>query len=217
MMQEVVKKAAQRFAFLPRHFGPWTLGQVKVTIAIQSWGSPDTFEVDANYLEELIRVTETLGAKFTITEVEDFKDVFLNIPIFRLIVARVAQQGEGLSKLRLKQFSFSQIPDVTELFFSLQRAAKEWSVSRWVLFDGKDWETLAWVSTNGSINKICFHTLKRGNPQGAKQDDVKKVWKITDKVFFRHLNGASDITIGGGKEEGMDAEWQRMLEVVFGV
>ena len=55
MMAEVVKEAAQRF--------PVDLPFIKLTIAIQSWGAPDTFEVDGNYLEELNKVAEAIGAK----------------------------------------------------------------------------------------------------------------------------------------------------------
>ena len=80
MMAEVVKEAARRFSLLRsseifhlplaivarrRHT------EVKMTIAIQSWGTPDTFQVDSIYLEELTKVAKAVGAKFTIWEIED--------------------------------------------------------------------------------------------------------------------------------------------------
>ena len=55
MMAEVVKEAAQRSLV--------DLPSIKLTIAIQNWGAPDTFEVDGNYLEELNKVAEAIGAK----------------------------------------------------------------------------------------------------------------------------------------------------------
>ena len=80
MMAEVVKEAARRFSLLRSSeifhlplaiVAPRRHTEVKMTIAIQSWGTPDTFQVDSIYLEELTKVAKAVGAKFTIWEIED--------------------------------------------------------------------------------------------------------------------------------------------------
>ena len=45
---------------------------------------------------------------------------------------------------------------------------------------------------------------------------MKRVWRITDKFVFRLINGGTpDVEFGGGKGEGGEAEWQRILQLVF--
>ena len=51
------------------------------------------------------------------------------------------------------------------------------------------------------------------------QDDVKRVWRKSNKFVFRIISGpisdTPDVEFLGGKEEGGDAEWQRILQLVF--
>ena len=61
MLSEVLKEVATQSIYLT--------GAVKLTIKIQSWGAPDTFEVEASYLGKLIYVALVLGVKFNILEV----------------------------------------------------------------------------------------------------------------------------------------------------
>ena len=217
MMPEVLKGAVKRFPVFEGVFKQ-LLVNVTVTIAIQSWGAPDTFDLDGDNLEKLIRVSETLGAEFTITEVHDSEThvaggLLANQSTFRLIAAHIAQQKERLSKLELTKVNLS-LPPMHKLFFDLLGASNEWSVQNLILYKRKDFETLARNSANGSISTLHLRVHFRLPPQARLQDDVKRVWRITDKVLFRLLY-APDIEIGGGKGEDTEAEWQRMLEVVF--
>ena len=211
MMSEVVKEAARRFPVSEN---------VKLTIAIQSWGNPETFEVDGNFLKELTRVAEAVEAKFAITEVQDSaakKQRFIK-PIFELIDAHIAQQGEMLSRLELKEVSLCGgfIKD-RNFFFNLQRASQEWRVLDLIVYKRKDFETLARYSANGRIDTFHFRAHYR-LPRARLHlvEDVKRVWRITNKFVFRLFDGSPDIEIGGGRGEGSrEAEWQRILQVVF--
>ena len=200
MMPEIVKEKAQRL-----DQGP---GQVKVMIAIQkTWGTPQTFEVDGNYLEELTKVATAVGASFTITEVQVFCGmVSCPLPIFRLIEAHIAQQGESLSKLQMAHFPFAD----KELSLSFLQLTKEWSLQLQFVWRNELWEALGKRTENGSIGTV--HLLSRRDLEGAKKDVLKKVWKISEKfvVHFRHPREAPEF--GGGKGAETEAEWHRLLE-----
>ena len=216
MMPEVVKEAARRFPVSEN---------VKLTIAIQSWGNPESFEVGGIFLETLTRVAEDVGAKFAITEVQDSATGFrfpgfmrLIEPIFKLIDGHVAQQEQMLTRLELKEVSLCDgFIKQRNFFFNLQRASQEWRVLDLIVYKRKDFETLARCSANGRIDTIHFrahHRLPRARLQLV--DDVKSVWRITNKFVFRLFDGSPDIEIGGGKGEGSrETEWQRILQVVF--
>ena len=105
MMSEIVKEAARRSqpdSLVSKHI-------IKLTIAIQSWGAPDTFEVDGSYLKELTRVAKAVGAKFTIVEVDNSETGFRRFPkpIFDLIDAHVARQDARLDNVSLNNASLS--------------------------------------------------------------------------------------------------------------
>ena len=217
MMLEVVKEAAQRSP---------ALENVKVTVVIQSWGASDAFEVDGNYLKELTRVAEAVGAEFKISEVKDSGTGLerFNTAIFKLIDAHIAQQEDRLTKFEVRELN---IPggwvDIRTFFFNLQRASNQWSVQNLVIYKRRDFETLARFSPTGSINTLHFRAHLR--LPARLQDDVKRVWRITDKFVFRlfdgypdPFNGSPDIEIGGGKgDEGGEDNWQQMLQIVFDI
>ena len=65
MRSDILKEAAERSILLT--------GEVKVIIEIQSLvnaGDFEVFEVDIRYLEELVSIAESVGARFTIKDVE---------------------------------------------------------------------------------------------------------------------------------------------------
>ena len=212
MMAEVVKEAAQRLG---------KLGNFKMTIAIQSWGNPDTCEVDGKYLEELTRVAEAVGATFSIKEFEESEtemseNLCFHKPVFTLIEAHIAQQEGGLSKLELNKVSLpGGCVEFRKFFFNLQRASQEWSVLNLIIYKRMDFGTLARYSPTGSINTLHFRAHNKLD-RARWEEDVKRVWGITNKLVFRLINGDTpDVEFGGGKEGGREAEWQRILQVVF--
>ena len=217
MMAEVVREAAQRFP---------VLGNIKITIAIQSWGEPETFEVDGNKLKELTRVADAVGAKFVIkrlkeSESGDLKtDQLIFQPFSTLIDAHIAQQEEGLlDKLELNKVS---LPggwlDCRKFFFDLQKASREWSVQELIVYKRMDFATLARYS--GSLHTVnTLHFRAHYKLEARWQDDVKRVWRKSNKFVFRIISGpisdTADVEFLGGKSEGGDAEWQRILQLVF--
>ena len=217
MMAEVVREAAQRFP---------VLGNIKITIAIQSWGEPETFEVDGNKLKELTRVADAVGAKFVIkrlkeSESGDLKtDQLIFQPFSTLIDAHIAQQEEGLlDKLELDKVSLpGGWMDFRKFFFNLQRASREWSVQELIVYKRMDFATLARYS--GSLHTVnTLHFRAHYKLEARWQDDVKRVWRKSNKFVFRIITGpisdTPDVEFLGGKEEGGEAEWQRILQLVF--
>ena len=84
-----------------------------------------------------------------------------------------------------------------------------------IIYKRMDFGTLARYSPSGSINTLHFRAHNKLD-RARWQDDVKTVWRITDKFVFRVINGGTpDVEFGGGKEEGREAEWQRILQAVF--
>ena len=131
MRQQVVKEVATRSPFIEGQ------GQVKTTVSIKGWGIlADTFVVAGGSLEELNRVAAAVGAQFKIKEVQDSgRRLRRSLNIFRLIAAKVDEQGEGLDKLELGIVTLShehawfcqpscnlQHWEIGQLFFSLVQA-----------------------------------------------------------------------------------------------
>ena len=88
-----------------------------------------------------------------------------------------------------------------------------------IVYKRKDFETLARYSANGTIDTFHFRAHYR-LPRARLHlvEDVKRVWRITSKFVFRLFDGSPDIEIKGGKGEGSrEAEWQRILQVVFDI
>ena len=242
IMPEVVKEAARRFASVSRD--EYTKHQPMVSIAIQGcWGTPVTFDMLGNHLEELTRVAEAVGAKFNITACDGdltgvmdalwcmkysgglnwiggFNNVEFQRSTFQKISAHIAEQEENEFSLKLNRLNLVW---GWGIFSSLQRASKEWSILHldfrlpWPCPNdlGRRWDALARVSENGSIGTLSFFPYPNASFRGVLQDDVKRVWRITEK-FVWHKNGSPPIEIGGGKGADTEAELQRLLELAFG-
>ena len=85
MMPEVVKEAARRFALVNKF-----QNRPRMSVAIQGWGIPDTFEMEGDYLTDLAEISEAVGAKFTITACSGDMDTYINIFTFKMIAAYIA-------------------------------------------------------------------------------------------------------------------------------
>jgi len=238
MMPEVVKEAARRFALVSRD--DYTKDQPMVSIAIQGcWGTPVTFDMLGNHLEELTRVAEAVGAKFNITACDGdltgvsdalwcmkysggldwiggFNNVEFQRSTFQKISAHIAEQEENVFSLKLNRLFLPSAGWGIVPF--LQRASKEWSILHldfrlpWPLV----WDDLARASVNGSIGTLSFSGHTKASFKRVVQDDVKRVWRITEKIVW-HEYGSPQIEIGGGKGADTEVEWQRLLELAFEV
>ena len=193
MMSEILKEMATRSIYLT--------GTVKLKIEIQSWGAPETFEVDASYLGELRKVAFLVKAKFNITEV--------HIPLWNLdtldsiarayssILVQIEGQEGALLELKLGSVSDCANRDISIIKYIqiLQKACRTWSIQYFKAGGVVPWRTLARFSANGRIGLII--AFKAQMREIADQDDVKSVWKITRR--FRVLN-LDDFGGGLGEE-----------------
>ena len=211
MMPEVVKEAAQRFAPLDPAF------ESEVTISVQ--GSPETFEVDAmKHFEDLTRVAKAVGVEFAITKAHL---ALTNLAIFlihRLVAGHIAQQEETMSKLEVDRFYLYDLEEgkgqVKELLFALQQKSDEWSILNLTVCGAEVHidlvlRTLARISANGSIGTFSLLLHNRLHHSESRMEDLKLVWEMSEK-FVIH-----GIEIEGGRGADDEAEWQRVVEVVF--
>ena len=103
------------------------------------------------------------------------------------------------------------------------RASKEWSILNlnFAKVFGRldELELFVQASVNGSIGTLFFSSGSDPEltPEGVKQDDIKRIWKITEKFVWYNWSNDSIIEFGGGKGADTEAEWQRLLGVMFGV
>ena len=104
--------------------------------------------------------------------------------------------------------------DFGGLLFSLMRASKEWSILNLNFGHLDELELFVQASVNGSIGTLSFSSDPDLTPEGVTLDDIKRIWRITEKfVWFKEFK----IEFGGGKGADTEAEWQRLLGVMFGV
>ena len=107
------------------------------------------------------------------------------------------------------------LPGAHDLFFDLQRASNKWSVQNLILYKRQDCESLARKAATGRISTLHLR-VKHRLPRAMWHNDFKRVWRISDRVVFRlMMSDSPDIELGGGKGEDPEAEWQRILQVVF--
>ena len=235
MWQEILKEVAARSPFIEGQ------AQVKITLSIQGWGIADTVEVDGGCLEEINRVAEAVGAKFKIKEVIDLGKMKRSLNIFKLIAAKVDQQGEGLVKLEFGTVTLShghtqfcrpnncniQHWEIGELFFSLLKESKMWIAQMVAIYpcdrDACPWqEHNTWWPTQYSWDAlakfsanghICtlFFPTLKRMGPVAKMD-VKVVWEIVEKLTIKEFPGKAWKNIGGGRKEDPKTTWQEAYQ-----
>ena len=137
---------------------------------------------------------------------------------FKMISSHIAQQEEKVLSLKLNQVDAV----FGGLLFPLMRASKEWSILNlnFAKVFGRldELELFVQASVNGSIGTLSFGSDPDLTPEGVTLDDIKRVWRIAEKFVWYNWSNGSTIEFGGGKEGAdTEAEWQRFLEVMFGV
>ena len=212
----------------------------KVSVSIQGWGAPVTFEMGGEYhLEELKQVARTIGAKFAIKEVKAFlipSQRQLANDGFKLIAMLVDEQQwrgeEGLRKLEISDVKLcpmmKHLPKQDPLL-SLLKASQEWKIETLAIgvahgpmlkggfsYLGVEmWRALARAAATGHIGTIKYRVYK-GSKQGHKED-VKAVWEITKKmeVTVDEDNPGTLIQIGGGWGEEPKMTWEEAYQTVL--
>ena len=242
MTAEVVKEVASRFKIslgsngqgnsvlfcfkkgMKLHF----TNSFKVAVSIQGWGAPVTFEMGGeHHLKELNQVAQTVGAKFTIKEVEAFAD-FRGYPYrswhgksFELMAGLVAQQGEGLHKLELAFVSLCSYSQVWDTCLSLLKASEEWKIqtlsATWQGFSnsgGDIWTELARNAASGHIGTMKF-LIYKGMTARTSKEDMKAVWEIAETLEVEVIDRGTLIRIGGGRGEDPKTTWEEAYDTVL--
>ena len=250
MRTEVVKEVASRFKL---HLGIDATGKkgearissCTVAVSIQGWGSPDTFEMGGDSdLEELNRVAQTVGSKFTIKEVKTFGPLLMgcrlpcqmvNLKTIRLISDWVDQQGEeGMDNLDFHSVWDCRVMGILnqdlESLFSLLETSKDWKIqtlriSQWPEY----WTALARSTVcapAGHIGTLEL-TIYKGDAEKVCKEDVQKVWEMVKvmKVKVLEVVGGDprdpnwgitdDVLIGGGGGEEPKTSWEEAYDTVL--
>ena len=189
-------------------------GDCKVTVSLQGWGDPCTFEMAGeSYMQQFNRVAQVVEARFTIKKLH-FGGVgggWNVIRCLRMIAGQVEEQGEeGLSELEIDN-AYTGGEVRTGIFLSLVEASQEWRIQ--TLSDlcqdgysGKRPE-LTKCAAKGHIGRVKFyipvlHALARPNMKF-----VKAVWEISEEVLVEDRP-----PIGGGRGRDPKITWEEAYE-----
>ena len=181
-----------------------------------------------HHLKELNKVAQTVGAKFTIKDVEAFD--FRAYPYrcsfdgmsFKLMAGLVAQQGEGLHKLDLPFVPLCSHSLHQDTSLSLLKASEEWKiqtvlVSPLSFSHGDIWTVLARSAATGHIGNMKFG-FNKGKTGRSSKEDVRAVWEIAETFEVEVIDGdypGTLIRIGGGRGEDPKTTWEVAYETVL--
>ena len=151
-------------------------------------------------------------ATFTILEVDHCGIVHNRIDIYKLVVAHMEQQGQGLDWLNIALASMGDSDgkggETREVLVPLVQASKRWWVGHLALLNRDDWTSLARHSELGHIVDMVIHTNRELRYAG--QEDVKKLWDISES--FVDIDRAPPFLVGGGQGKDPEADWKRLVE-----
>ena len=174
----------------------------------------------ADNLEELTRVAKTVRATFIILEVDHRGIVHNRIDIYKLVLAHVEEQGEGLDRLNIAAASMGDADreggETREVLFPLVQASKWWRVGHLSMFNNRadpivyrdNWTALARHSEMGNIGVVFINTNRE--LRDARPEDVKKLWDISEN--FVDIDRAPLFLVGGGQGKDPEADWKRLVE-----
>ena len=197
-------------------------GDCKVTVSLQGWGDPCTFEMAGkSYMQQFNRVAQVVEARFTIKKLH-FGGVgggWNVIRCLRMIAGQVEEQGEeGLSELEIDNvFPLLFSGEVRTIFLSLVEASQVWRIQTLVMAfyqDGyirKMWTELTNSLAKGHIGRAKFviaedhYDLVRPNLKF-----VKAVWEISEEVQVEDRP-----PIGGGRGRDPKITWEEAYETLL--
>ena len=165
--------------------------------------------------EDLTVVARGVGAKLTVEEVilkcSWPSGVLTRDKIVQGIVSHLENQKEQLVYTEFIQV-YLGTPAAYDLFFPLLKVSKKWKVGMLVAVFAP---SLARFPTDvvaaGQIGKmhIMGQKLEMDN-----LDALRRFWEVTAKLIIHH-GGVLTTTVGGGKGENPDADWQRVLDFLL--
>ena len=206
MMSEVLKAAANKMQLTGK-----TSARVKVSV--QGWGDSVSIDVAGKNLQELTGVAQTVGARFLVQEVEFFRPpagIFSYVQLERhvkIIQMNVSHQKEMLDYTGLHWCATVHLMDIS---LPLLKVSKRWKVGLLTdYFFDKLTSFPTEVVAAGHIDQMNIQQHKMYN-----LDTLKRIWEITVKMTI--FGGADHpmTTVGGGRGENPDEDWQRVLNIL---
>ena len=230
---EVVKLAAQGIA-------DGSDMDLKITLAIQSWGDPELFVVNGFRFEEVANVEERVGVRATILAVEQADREWWcgGVPvvetvyqqIVEMILARNDRCLGGLDRLELVGVNLCLSENPHNLFFlSLLKASKRWKVGVLFMDSFKDiWMMLAHISKVGRIDCLVIRPTEPVSLDAVDRENLRKVWEISKQVGFPRPCATCNVGTGYVLFEGglstqplehggggtLEEDWQSVLQFV---
>ena len=231
MRSEVLKEAARR-KFSGNNLLMGESGiradRPRITLTIQSWGSPETFKVSNGYQTgEVAQILQVANDKTTLVEMHHKSgnsQVNEEKKTFQLIVANVNHSRGELDKLGLT-FSGLQREKASShlhlfagshnntnsfhLFTSTQKACKEWTCrTLYINSEKENWADLAEIANTGHIDALVI--LSNRQLGEVKVEHLRRVWQISQRVHsLRPFT-----SFQGGKGVSPEAGWKSMVEYV---
>ena len=230
MRSEVLREAARRKFSCNDELGSGIqsrANRARITLTVQSWGSPETFKVSNGYQSgEVAQILQLVGDKTTLVEVHQKSGSQLNDEkkIFHLIVANVNHCRGELDMLGLtfaglqREKSSSHLHlfagchrnrNSFHLFTSHQKACKEWRCRTLYMDSEKEnWAHLAEIANTGHIDVLVI--LSNRQLGEVKVENLRRVWQVSQKVHSLRPFTSFE----GGRGVSPEAGWKSMVEYV---
>ena len=182
---------------------------ISIRLSIQGWTSTTFEELDGTCLKELIVLEEKLGVKAKILDVKTFGDHDDEENQIKILADRVRQNSEKVCSVWLNEawlnVDFPNRDEIDAYISLLGGNTKEWSVSTLWIDDNKDnWASLARIASDGHI--FVLQVLEVDSMEEVEVEDLRKVWEATYDLQFQGGNWYH-----GGRQAGMEEDWQRTL------
>ena len=178
--------------------------RISIMLTIQGWTSTTFEELDGTCLKELIVLEEKLGVKAKILDVKTFGDHDDEENQIKILADRVRENSEKVRSVRLNEAWLNR-NEIDTYISLLGTNTEKWSVSTLWINDNKDnWASLARIASNGHI--FALQVLEVDSMEEVEEEDLRKVWEATHDLKFEGGDWYH-----GGRQAGMEEDWQRIL------
>ena len=212
MMGEVLKAAASR-----KKISDETAVAVRIKVSVQGWGEPITMNLAGENLEGLIGVGRGVGAELIVEEViqmQSWSMPFIGVDvdkILKTIVSHLDQKERSVHTEWNQLFLGNFTADDSFPLFSLFKLSKSWKLGMLTALFAS---SLAPFPTDVvAAGQIGFLVLLELTSAVDNLDALKRFWEVSASLNIHH--GVEDTTVGGGKGENPDADWQQVLDILM--
>jgi hypothetical protein len=216
MMGKVLKAAASRMKVSGKT-------AVRVKVSVQGWEDPATMDLPGENLVHLTRLARVVGAELIVEEVECSRPIGgrrrytrasrEEVEVYKSLKVIVSHMENQKKPLAYTEFNHVHLGSSTEddLCIRLLKVSKKWKVGEFVtLFAPSEARFPTDVLAAGQIDQMRIWKGARGS-----LEVVRRFWEITAQmIIYSHAGGGQETTVGGGKRENPDADWQRVLDIL---